>query len=922
MVAGLDGQIDKAAGTAIGWLSRRATVAHRRRRIRDDVRALADRVVAEQAIADLAGPKAVALSDYLASPDFGQIALHLVVAATQSVKHRTEAAAAVRDEIRHGLRHALALPPAEVFALTDVVCDALTMACHEAIAGMPTLPGDTGMLSAAAHVAAAAARNGELLASLGPLTDVHRAAEKLRASVAGLHRTMRLPHTGENRPVTWDRLYIEPTLRAKAEDDEYPEPVAVGDLLYPGCRTVVLGDPGAGKSTLTAKLAHDVAASPDSPVVPFRLVLRDISESLQRGKLRLVDHLIALARQPYNVDISAEAVEYLLLNGRALVILDGLDELTDVAIRSRVVQLAESFAVLYPSVPIVVTSRRVGYTEAPLSRAMFETLLIEPLSDEDVESYAANWFTLDESHLPGDRDRIREAFLTESVSISDLRRNALLLSLLCAMYSAEQYIPQNRVQVYEKCAVMVFERWDGMRGVGGAPRRFHGRVRGGIQALAWHMFTGEGASELPHREVVALLAAHLRGKGLDEDDARDTAEEFLEFCIGRAWVLEAVGSTSTEQIYGFAHRTFMEYFAAEYLVRHHTTPEEVWTVLRPHIGEGPWTVVAPLAIQLMERNRDGGADAILELCLDDLAGIEDEGAKVVQCAFAARICGEIVASPALIKRLVDEALACSAMRSIAERTAFHQPPANEVDWPLALLLGNSLEGNAAYVRAYVTERALAHVDRGDGLYLWLLGDPGEDFEPHRSLMEALSPTQRASQEAWTRRHPGTRLASMSPAEVLDEFGPAPLYQWLERFSIDEPCVVHLHGKASPTLRKAFMNLPTPWLVGEPWRGEKHKASFAEDMVFYLGYFSDARGARLGSALIYRLPYLELVAEGEWPELVPTGLVVVAELIGLRRRSATRELTPADIARVPRHRIPDDAWEFLLRWAAREFSVLG
>ncbi|MBB6034334.1 NACHT domain-containing protein [Phytomonospora endophytica] len=919
---GLDGQIDKAAGNAIGWLSRRATVAHRRKRLRDDVRALADRVMAEQAIADLAGPRAVALSDYLASPDFGQIALHLTVAFTQSAKHRTEAAAAVRDEIRHGLRHALALPTAEVFALTDIVCDALTLACHEAMAGVPSLPGDSGMLSAAAHVAAAAVRNGELLAGLGPLADIHRVAGKLRASVAGLHQTMRLPHTGENRSVPWERLYVEPSLQAKADDDEYREPVTVRDLLYPGCRTVVLGDPGAGKSTLTAKLAHDLAASPDSPVVPFRLVLRDISESLRSGKLRLIDHLIALAREPYNVDITAESVEYLLLNGRALVILDGLDELTDVAIRSRVVQLAESFATLYPSVPIVVTSRRVGYTEAPLSHTMFETLLIQPLSDADVESYAENWFALDESHLPGDRDRVRAAFLTESASITDLRRNALLLSLLCAMYSAEQYIPQNRVQVYEKCALMVFERWDGMRGVGGTPRRFHGRVRGGIQALAWHMFTGEGASELPHWEVVTLLAEHLRGKGLDEDDARDTAEEFLEFCIGRAWVLEAVGSTSTEQIYGFAHRTFMEYFAAEYLVRHHTTPEEVWKVLRPHIDDGPWTVVAPLAVQLMERNRDGGADAILELCLEELAEVEDADGKVALCAFAARVCGEIVASPALIKRLVDEALVCSASRSIEVRTPFYSPLSNKADSPLALLLRNSLEGNQEYARARVMERVLACVDSGDGFYLWLLSDSALDCDIHRRLIDGLSPSQRANYTSWMRRHPVLLLPHKPPAEILREFGPEPLYQWREQFGVTEPCVIELHAQFPTTFRTAFMRLPTPWLSVEPERRDLTEYNFFEYFLFYFRSLVNLGGAPLGAQLVYLLPYLELAAENERvdPDLIRPS--VAAELIRLRRRSAAGALDPADIARVPRHRIPDDAWDFLLRWAAGEFSVLA
>ena len=95
------------------------------------------------------------------------------------------------------------------------------------------------------------------------------------------------------------------------------------------------------------------------------------------------------------------------------------------------------------------------------------------------------------------------------------------------------------------------------------------------------------------------------------------ADDFLEFCTGRAWILTDVGITAGEPIYGFAHRTFLEYFAAEYLVRSHPRPEDIWAALRRHLVTGEWEVIAQIALHLLDRSFDRGADNFLRLALTD-----------------------------------------------------------------------------------------------------------------------------------------------------------------------------------------------------------------------------------------------------------------------------------------------------------------
>ena len=55
--------------------------------------------------------------------------------------------------------------------------------------------------------------------------------------------------------------------------------------------------------------------------------------------------------------------------------------------------------------------------------------------------------------------------MIESEKVSDLRSNTLMLSLMCNIYRQENYIPENRPKIYQKCAEMLFKKWDKHRGI-------------------------------------------------------------------------------------------------------------------------------------------------------------------------------------------------------------------------------------------------------------------------------------------------------------------------------------------------------------------------------------------------------------------------------------------------------------------------
>jgi predicted NACHT family NTPase len=157
--------------------------------------------------------------------------------------------------------------------------------------------------------------------------------------------------------------------------------------------------------------------------VPFLLVLREFAGSFRDDRLELTRYLEQVCRAPYNLDPPRHAVEYLLRNGRATVVLDGLDELVDPELRRTFVQLVEGFASRFPLVPILVTARKIGYLDAPLNHRTFTVGVVAELNEEQVTQYSERWFALDTATADVDRSRMATAFLRESANITDLRAN-------------------------------------------------------------------------------------------------------------------------------------------------------------------------------------------------------------------------------------------------------------------------------------------------------------------------------------------------------------------------------------------------------------------------------------------------------------------------------------------------------------------
>lgn len=591
-------------------------------------------------------------------------------------------------EVRALFRQTMELLLPELRGAEDTAFDSLFEALIEATRQSLSEAANQGLL--AAHEALSNERHRALLAELRSvrgelgflsgnripeLQEIDSFDAAYRKQVAQRHGSVTPPNVGSQVKVSIDRIFVAPRLSRVNSSSAEEQQVGLTALLTHLRHTVVLGTPGGGKSTLATKVCYDLATRFDQNLcsgrrlTPVLVVLREYMAAKRSRPCSILEFIELQAGSRYQVMPPKNVFEYLLRKGRVTVILDGLDELLETQDRAEVSSDVESFATAYPLVPILVTSREVGYEQAPLDPEMFIAFRLAPFVDEQITDYVTKWFDLEEGLSVGEAQIKRAGFLRESAIVPDLRSNPLMLALMCRIYTGENYIPQNRPDVYEKCSTMLFEQWDRNRDikVGGAVGSITAHVRPAMMHLAlWVYERPDGEGGIVESKLIAELAQYLHKRRFeDEIEAESVARDFAQFLCGRAWVLSDTGTRpSGERIFQFTHRTFLEYFAANQLVRVCGGPATLADRLLPRLQKSEWDVVAQLAIQIQNRTLEDAGDKMVRLLLDASSALNGNE-KLSILSFTTRLLDFLVPRPGLIREMVDRGIDACVDHAIA-----------------------------------------------------------------------------------------------------------------------------------------------------------------------------------------------------------------------------------------------------------------
>ncbi|GAA1011106.1 hypothetical protein Aple_056920 [Acrocarpospora pleiomorpha] len=526
---------------------------------------------------------------------------------------------------------------------------------------------------------------------------------RYRRHLAEHYGRLEPPDFERRRRIEIGKLYVSPTITQviEGEPNQQPREIDLTRLDQEIDQTVLLGDPGGGKTTAAQVLVHRHAIDPTCRT-PFLVTLREFAAA-GLPERSVVSHIEQRLEAFYQCAAPTGMVARLLLAGNALVVFDGLDELVDTSRRAEVTAIIERFCTEYPAARVLVTSRLVGYDQARLDERQFMCYRISGFDDGHVEKYVRNWFAQEELQ-DSEVDRWTEAFMNESASVSDLRSNPLMLALMCILYRGEGSIPRNRPEVYERCANLLFRKWDARRSIHLELRARH-LVEPALRYLAhWLLTSDEPRAAVTERQLVreATKFLHIRGFELIED-AEEAAKEFVSFSRGRMWVFTDAGTTGRgETLFTFTHRTFLEYFAAAHLSAICDTPEKLARTLLPHVAKQEWDVVAALAIQMKDNAIDRGAERIFAIMIADRRRRSvSSRSNILQ--FLARCLRSIDLPPHVIRNLT---------RSILDHVFDGHPEESERYLPLSWLLESCI-ASCELVKEEVAERAGAMIASPD-----------------------------------------------------------------------------------------------------------------------------------------------------------------------------------------------------------------
>src|SRR3984957_5625592 len=331
-------------------------------------------------------------------------------------------------------------------------------------------------------------------------------------------------------------------------------------------RTLVVGQAGSGKTTLLQWLAvraarGDFTGSLTSwnDTVPFFIPLRRyVNRSLPAPE----EFPLAVGRNLAH-EMPPGWVHGLLRAGRALVLVDGVDEMPE-GQRDQVRAWLDDLTGSFRDARYVVTSRPTAIREGWLEGLEFAATELQPMSTADVTEFIHQWHQamaaeiLDPSEV-ADLTAYEQSLITAIDADRHLRAltvSPLLCALLCAL-NRERHtrMPRDRMEVYEAALEMLLVRRDRDRGVD-LPETPLTRTEKTLllQDIAFWLVRN-GWSDAPADRVVGQVARSLQHLHKVNAEAPDVFRDLLE----RSGVLREPTSGRVD----FVHRTFQEYLAAK-----------------------------------------------------------------------------------------------------------------------------------------------------------------------------------------------------------------------------------------------------------------------------------------------------------------------------------------------------------------------